>query len=214
MKKQRTKLLVGFSIAGAITAYLLAIRPWHLRWGASDEEIQMPLPGDEVKPDAGIEVTHAVTIDALAPEIWKWLIQIGQGRGGFFSYDCLENLFGLDIHNVEEIKPELQTLKVGDFIRSAHKGWLGGKFDDKAGWFVVRMQPNEALVLRDEIERGSWSFVLKPINENETRLIVRARGKKPRKLTTKLFHYGLFEPAHFIMERRMLLKIKELAERK
>lgn len=214
MNRKLKTTIIGFSAAVSLAAYLLAIRPWHLRWGATDEEIEMDLPGDEVKPDAKIQVTHAITINAPTAEVWKWLIQIGQGRGGFYSYDCLENLFDLEIHNVEEIKPELQNLKVGDFIRSAHKGWLGGKFDDKAGWFVVRLEPNQTLVLRDEIEQGSWAFVLRPVNENQCRLIIRARGEKPQNLPMKFFHYGIFEPAHFIMERKMLLKIKELAEKK
>ena len=217
MERKSKRAVIGFSAAGAVggllAAYLFAIRPWHLRWGATDEELQMTLAGDEVKPDAGIQVTHAITINAPASEVWKWLVQIGQGRGGFYSYDCLENMFGLEIHNTDKIQPELQKLKVGDFVRSAHLGWLGGRFDDKAGWFVVRLEPSRALVLRDEIERGSWAFVLNPINENQTRLIARARGDKPANLPKKIFHFGLFEPAHFIMERKMLLKIKELAEK-
>lgn len=212
MERKLKQTIVGFSAAGALAAYFLAIRPWHLRWGATDEEIKMALPGDDVKPDAGIQVTHAITINAPASEIWKWLVQIGQGRGGFFSYDCIENMFGLEIHNVDEIKPELQDLKVGDFVRSAHKGWLGGRFDDTAGWFVVGLEPNRALVLRDEIERGSWAFFLNRIDENQTRLIARARGGKPRNLSLKLFHLGIFEPAHFIMERKMLLTLKQRAE--
>jgi len=214
MDKKLKQAILGFSAigAGALGAYLGVIRPWHLRWGATDEEIQMNLPGDEVKPDAGIQVTHAVTIDAPATEIWKWLAQIGQGRGGFFSYDCLENAFNLEIHNVDEIKPELQDLKVGDFVRSAREDWLGGKYKDITGWFVVRLEPTRALVLRDEVEQGSWSFILNPIDENQTRLIARARGSKPESLTLKLFHFGFFEPAHFVMERRMLLTLKRLAE--
>lgn len=214
MRSKLNKAVVYLSVAGAgaLAAYFFAIRPWHLRWGATDEEIKMALPGDEVKPDAGIQVTHAVTVNAPASGIWKWLVQIGQGRGGFFSYDWLENAFGLEIHNLYEIKPELQDLKVGDFVRSAHKGWLGGKFDEKAGWFVVGLEPNRALVLRDEIEQGSWAFVLNPVGENQTRLIARARGDKPQNPVMKLFHFGIFEPAHFIMERKMLLTLKRLAE--
>lgn len=133
------------------------------------------LPGDEIKPDADIQVTHAVTIDAPASEVWMWLVQIGQQRGGFYSYDWIENLFGLQIHNTEEVKPEWQTLKVGDFVRSAHRGWLGGRYKNLTGWFVVRMEENHALVLRDEIEHGSWAFILNHIDENKTRLIIRAR---------------------------------------
>jgi hypothetical protein len=199
--------------AGALAAYSLLVRPWHLRWGATDTEITEPLAGDDVKPDAANRITHAVTINAPPREVWKWLVQIGQGRGGFFSYDWLENLIGLDIHNSTEIVPQFQNLKVGDFIRGAQEGWLGGRFDHKAGWFVVEMEPERHLILRDEIEHGSWAFILRPIDENRTRLIIRARGDKPTGLPLKLFNYAMFEPAHFVMERKMLLTLKELAER-
>ena len=97
------KTVLGLTAAGAACAFL--VRPWHLRWGASEEELVMPLPGDDVKPGAGVSVTHAVTIDAPPENVWKWLVQIGQGRGGFFSYDFLENLFDLDIHNVYDLRP-------------------------------------------------------------------------------------------------------------
>lgn len=209
------KTMAGLAVAGglgAIAAYTYKIRPWHLRWGATDEELTETLPGDEVKPDAGIQVTHAITIDAPAADVWKWLVQIGQDRGGFYSYDWLENVFGLQIHNTDEIKPVWQELKVGDFVRSAHDEWLCGKFKDKAGWFVMRMDENRALVLRDEIEHGSWAFILKPVGETKTRLIIRARGSKPANLPLKFFHYSFFEPAHFIMERKMLLTLKKRAE--
>lgn len=199
--------------AGLLAAYGLAIRPWHLRWGATDEELTEALPGDEVKPDAGIQVTHAVTINAPPSYVWKWLVQIGQGRGGFYSYDHVENLIGLDIHNVDEIRPELQHLSVGDFIRSAHEGWMGGRFDNLAGWHVVTLEPERVLVLRDEIEFGSWSFILRPNERNGTRLIARGRGDKPMSVGRQIFHFSVFEPAHFIMERKMLLTLKQRAER-
>ena len=208
--------IAGLAAVGGIGAlaasYAFAVRPWHLRWGATGEELTETLPGDEVKPDAGIQVTHAITINAPAEMVWKWLVQIGQDRGGFYSYDWLENVFGLQVRNTDEIKPEWQELKVGDFVRSAHKGWLGGRFDDTAGWFVVGLEPNRALVLRDEIEKGSWAFILKPIGENQTRFIVRVRGDEAASFSRKLLNYGLFEPAHFIMERKMLLTLKEKAE--
>jgi hypothetical protein len=212
-----TNLLKTFAgaaaLSGALAAYNYKIRPWHLRWGATDAELTEILPGDEVKPDAGIQVTHAITIDAPAETVWKWLVQIGQDRGGFYSYDWIENIFGLQIHNTGEIKADWQRLKVGDFVRSAHTDWLGGRFKNKAGWFVVRMEENHALVLRDEIEHGSWAFILKAVDAgSKTRLIIRARGDQPASLPMKLFNYGFFEPAHFIMERKMLLTLKKRAE--
>ncbi len=103
-----TKLLrnigIGLTAAGVgalVAGYTFAVRPWHLRWGATDEELTETLPGDDVKPGAGIQVTHAVTINAPAEEVWKWLVQIGQERGGFYSYDWVENIFGLQIRNTD-----------------------------------------------------------------------------------------------------------------
>jgi hypothetical protein len=197
---------------GAAAAYAGFVRPWHLRWGASNEELTEPLPGDEIMPDAEIQVTHAITVNAPASEVWKWLLQIGQGRGGFYSYDEIENLFGLDIHNLEEIRAELQQLKVGDFIRSAPTQWLGGRFRDVTGWFVVGIESERYLVLSDEIEHGSWAFVLQPAGVGTTRLIARVRGPGRTTFVGKLLHYTLFEPAHFVMERKMLLTLKRLSE--
>jgi len=214
MRKASIFGILGGAVAAgaALLAYERLVRPWHLRWGTTGEEDTETLPGDDVKPDAALQVTHAITIEARPDDIWKWLVQIGQDRGGFFSYDWLENAFGLGIHNVDALMPEYQHLKVGDFVRSAHRGWLGGRFDEKAGWFVVRLEPARTLVLRDEIEHGSWSFILRPIEDGRTRLIIRARGDRPDSLGNKLFYYSFWEPAHFIMERKMLLTLKEKAE--
>lgn len=213
-----TRTAIGLAAAGGIgaliAAYVAKARPWHLRWGATDEELTETLPGDEVKPDATNQVTHAITIDAPPERVWQWLVQIGQNRGGFYSYSFLENMFGLRIHNADEIHQDWQGLTEGDFIPSAPPDWLGGKYVDKAGWFVVRIEPNHALVLRDEIEHGSWAFILKPLADNKTRLIARARGNKPETATGKAFFYGFFEPAHFIMERKMLMTLKDNAEGK
>src|SRR4051812_23088582 len=76
----------------AAAVYALLVRPWHLRWGATDEEAGEPLPGDDLRSDANVVATHAITIDAPAADVWPWLVQIGRGRGGFYSYTWLENL--------------------------------------------------------------------------------------------------------------------------
>lgn len=216
MKKNLFKTAAGLAMVGGIgalaAAYNYKIRPWHLRWGATDAELTESLPGDDVKPDAEIQTTHAITINAPAADVWKWLVQIGQGRGGFYSYDWLENLFCLEIHNTDKINAKWQELRIGDFVRSANTEWFGGKYKDLTGWFVVEMEKDRALVLRDEIENGSWGFILKPIDENQTRLIARVSGNKPPNLPMKIFNYGFFEPAHFIMERKMLLTLKQRAE--
>lgn len=216
MENKMKKAAIGAAAVGGIgalaAAYVFGVRPWHLRWGATDDELTAWLPGDDVKPDADIQVTHAITIAAPPESVWRWLIQIGQDRGGFYSYDWLESLVGLDIHNTDEIRYEWQDLKLGDFIRGAPEGWMGGRFDDTAGWHVIGIEPYRYLILRDEIEHGSWSFVLKQLNDGSTRLIVRARGDRGDSFMEKLYSYGFFEPAHFLMERKMMLTIKERAE--
>jgi hypothetical protein len=84
----------GLATAAVAASYAFLIRPWHLHWGATDEEVKEPLPGDEVVSHPRLEATHAITIDAPASDIWPWLVQMGQNRGGFYSYTWLENLVG------------------------------------------------------------------------------------------------------------------------
>lgn len=212
LKNSMLSLAAVGGLGTLAAGYLFVVRPWHLRWGATDAELKERLPGDEIKPDARLQITHAITIDVPPEIVWKWLVQIGQNRGGFYSYDWIENLIDLQIHSAEEIKTEWQELQVGDFVRGAHKGWLGGKFDEKAGWNVVGLEPNKSLVLLEASGKGSWAFILKPIEENKTRFLIRARSDQPVSFGEKLFHYGFMEPAHFFMERKMLLTLKERAE--
>jgi hypothetical protein len=103
----QNKLCVG-QLATVVGGYLL--RRQGLRWGATDQEVHKPLPGDEIVPHPMLETTHAVTVQASAGEMWPWLVQMGVGRGGLYSYDWLENLADLDVHSAEEIVPELQDL--------------------------------------------------------------------------------------------------------
>ncbi len=195
--------------AGA--AFALVARPWYLRWGATDEEVTRGLPGDDLAKDSAVGSTRAVTIRAPVEDVWPWLVQIGYGRGGFYSYDGLENLFVRLLRgtpgyrSARTILPEHQRLSPGDFIPSAPPDMLGGRLAAVAGWKVLAIEPNRALVLE-----GWGAFVLEPRGECATRLIVRSRGAGP---WGRLAHYLFWEPAHFVMERRMLLGIKERAER-
>ncbi len=198
-----------------LAAYLLALRPWHLKWGASEDEVSQPLPGDDLIPEPQTESTRAITINAPATTVWPWLVQIGQGRGGFYSYDWLENLFGLNIHSANRIIPQWQALNIDDIVRLTPEG---------AEMSVATIEPNRALVLRAidpstkrPVDRDkptywdfTWAFVLHELDERSTRLVVRARGDyKPASLTVLGF---LLEPIQFVMERKMLLGIKQRAE--
>lgn len=199
------KVGAGLAVAGAgaLAAYVWAIRPWHLRWGATDEEVEGQLIGDEVAPSPKLKATHAITINAPATDVWPWLVQMGQTRGGFYSYTWLENLVGCHMRNADEIDPDWQELKVGD------KVWLHPKAPPVE---VHHIEPGQAIVLK-----GWGAFVLQPIDEKTTRLIIRSQGDYNPDLKNPILNFFLwrvvFEPAHFIMERKMLLGIKARAEK-
>lgn len=202
------KLMIGAGLSalaatGAVATYAYGIRRWHLRWGATDEELNQSLIGDELVPHPKLKATHAITINAPAADIWPWLVQMGQHRGGFYSYTWLENLVGCHMRNAIEIVPEWQDLKVGD------KVWLHPKAPPVE---VAAIEPGRAIVLKP------WgAFVLQPIDEKTTRLIIRSQGDYEPDLRNHVLNFLLwrvvYEPAHFIMERKMLLGIKERAEK-
>ena len=170
----------------------------------------MSLPGDELVPEAHYRMDHAVVVHAPADSVWPWVVQIGQDRGGFYSYDGLERLIGDDVRNADRIHPEWQERRVGDLVRATQRGYLGGRLGSDLGWRVAQLEPGRALVLEN------WgAFVVIPVDEHTSRLHVRLRGPgTPSLLGVVLGPANLlvFEPAHFIMERRMLLGIRDRAE--
>lgn len=197
-KKRTAGLLRPLAILGAVLpwAYALVVRPWHLRWGATDEEVGKPLPGDELVPNPAIESTRAITVNAPVEEVWPWLAQIGQDRGGFYSYEWLENLAGCRMRNADSVHPEWQHREVGERV------FLHPAF----GLKVAAFEPGRAIVLE-----GWGPFVVEAIDEKSTRVIIRSRV--PRRLEVLLYYLLTFEMPHFVMERRMLKGIKERAER-
>lgn len=198
-------------LAAAVAAYWFLVRRWHLRWGATSEEAGGYLPGDGIIPDPETKATHAITIDAPPEAVWPWLVQMGQGRGGFYSYDWLENLVGADIHNVDRVVPEWQDLSVGDTVRLAPSDYAVEIPDSRPT--VAVLDPGRALVLRSPVDPPTytWAFVLRPVDDG-TRFVVRLRGRERGNLGGVLLDYLFWEPAHFVMERRMLYGVKERAE--
>jgi hypothetical protein len=189
---------------------VVLLRPSYTRWGVSQKEFAARLPGDELTANARYRIDHAVTINAPADSVWPWLVQIGQDRAGFYSYAWLERAIGDPIHNAERIVPEWQTIEKGDLVRAAPSNYLGGVFGHELGWRVAEVVPGRALVLD-----GWGAFVLQPLNDSTTRLIARTRGDGEPSLTAlPMAPAGLlvFEPAHFIMQRGMLMGIKKRAE--
>jgi hypothetical protein len=180
-------------LAGA-GAYGCWVRPWMRRWGATEAELEMALPGDELDPDPRVRQTRAVQVAAAAHAVWPWIAQIGQDRGGFYSYTWLENLAGCRMHNADRIHPEWQQRSAGEIVL----------LHPASGLKVMGFEPGHALVLE-----GGWSLVVEPDGPDACRLI--ARSRVPGGIAGAV--YGLLlELPHFVMERRMLLEVKRHAE--
>jgi hypothetical protein len=205
-------------VVGDGTAYGIARRQRMTTWGATAHEVAQVLPGDEIVGPAKYRTTHAVTVDAPAERVWAWLVQLGQGRGGMYSYDWLENLVGLHMHSAESIVPELQELGAGDVVRMVPEGT-----EPPLEFVVARAEPPHLLVLgphgtREEALAGNmpyaaWTFVVRAAENGGSRLVVRFQSDfKPTPLGWLMNKYAL-EPVHFLMERKMMLTLKERAER-
>jgi hypothetical protein len=180
--------------------YLRFLRKPVLTWGATGEEADARLPGDELLEDADGVATRAVEIDAPPSAVWPWIAQMGPSpRGGAYTYDWIENLLGLGMHSVDRVLPEFQQPQVGDTL-----GYGSNRMR------VELVEPERALAWRSENGNWVWTFVLEP-RGGSTRLISRNRFRLPT-LAARLGMVPM-EPASLVMERKMLLGIKERAER-
>jgi hypothetical protein len=199
MKRTWITLLAG--LAGFLLLYGFILRPAHMRWGATDAEIAMPLPGDRDKTGRSVTSTRALTIHAPPELVWPWLAQLGQERGGFYSFAWLENLFAAGMHNSERINPAFDPLRAGDrvsYFREGPPGTYG---------IVTEVEPQRRLQMK------GWTYLLQPLENGDTRFIVRYNFEVDPSLIGRYFYYAVFEPAHFVMESGMMLGIKGRAER-
>jgi hypothetical protein len=197
--------------------YFLLGWPWLSRWGATTAEVGQTLPGDELIANPAFVTTKAVTIQASPEAIWPWLVQLGVDRGGMYSYLWVENwLLRLNVQNSNEIRPEWQSLRVGDFIRFTPADYA---LNPGPGLYVMAIEPNRALIgcfglegLPPECGKGAtWQFVLEPHGNGATRLILRSRSgdSGPAWATAAAKVAQAFQ---FYMERKMLIEIQARAE--
>ena len=197
MPTRGTRRLARILTAAGVAAPLVdhgLVRPWLRGWGATAEERSRRLVGDPDGP-ALFTNTRAVTVDAPAEEVWRWLVQIGQDRGGFYSYDWLENLAGCHIHSASEVHKEWQHREAGDPL----------EIFDGYTTPLLEVDPPRALVI------DNWgAYVIEPVDATSCRLLARSRAE--RDLSGLAYVLGIELP-HAIMERKMLLGIKERAER-
>jgi hypothetical protein len=206
MRGARKRIIGGVALATGLWAvsYPVLFRRRCLTWGATPDEVARVLPGDELLSSADIVSTRVVTIDASPAAIWPWLVQMGSGRGGAYTYDWIENLFGLGMHSANEILPQFQDVNVGDEMQ------LG---PNRPKMRVEVLEPERVFTVRFEDGTWVWIFALFPDDE-ATRLISRNRIATPNaSLPTRFFNHLFMEPGSLVMERKMLLEIKRRAER-
>ena len=189
-------LELGLGIATAvIVTYVVAVGPWQRRWGTTDRELDRPMPGDDLLRPHAATTTRAITIEGRPEDVFPWLLQIGHGRGGWYSYDWIDND---GRPSVERIVPELQRLAVGDRIEM-----LPG-----FGPIVRQIEPNHYIVSGGETD--SWCLLVEPSVDGSTRLISRWRQDWPKNVGTYAW-IAISDPGAFLMERRMLRRIRDLA---
>jgi hypothetical protein len=184
--------------------YWFPLRRWFARWGTTPEDVNRIMAGDAVIFKPTHSATHAVTVDAPPEDIWPWVVQMGYRRGGLYSYDWLDRLFGfLDRPSADRILPEFQHLAVGDKIGLGPREELT----------VAALDPHQALVLSYQAHgfEWVWQFGLYPLDENRTRLVTRGTERYSNTVGAWLF-MRVMEPAAFVMTRRMLLGLKQRAE--
>jgi hypothetical protein len=211
-----------FSLVGALgivlLLYLLVVWPWSSHWGATHEEVIQTLPGDELIANPSLVTTKAITINAPPEAVWPWLAQLGVDRGGMYSYLWVENwLLHLNVTNSDEIHPEWQNLQAGDFIRFTPKNFA---LNPGPGMYVSGIERDHALIgcfgmegtAVDCDQSATWQFVLVAQPDHTTRLILRSRMAGPPSTLTS-FVGKLASAPQFYMERKMLLGIKERAEK-
>ena len=207
MGKQHGFLAAVMAGVGVIAVYRTHVRPWMYTWGATEHEVAGALPGDELVSPNTPRTTRAITIDAPIDAVWPWLVQIGEDRAGFYSYDWLERAVGTAIHNASSVHPEWQELRVGDTV------WLARRYGEAARQVVAAIEPENYLVLmspadyarvqRGEKATGAWAFHVRRTG-SWTRLLARGSGD--------VVGHALFDIPHFVMEQKMLRGIRDRAQ--
>ena len=204
----RRALVLPAALAVAAVGTVAARQGW-LHWGATDDEVAAALPGDDLVDHPDLVATRAVTVAAPPERVWPWVVQMGQGRGGLYSYDALENLVGCAMHSADRVLPEFQQLAVGDSFR----------LHPEVGLQVALVEPGHDLVLSGGVPMGeaappydfSWAFVLRGTAGGPTRLLVRERYGY-----TQWWSRLLVEPVEMVswlMSQKMLRGIRDRAER-
>ncbi|MFC2036029.1 hypothetical protein ACFLUJ_07935 [Chloroflexota bacterium] len=212
------------AICGGSFMFVLLIlpflRPKYRKWGSNEEELQEELPGDELVNNVKGWYNHAITINATPADVWPWIVQLGQNKGGFYSYELLENIVGSKIHNADNIVPEFQNTVIGDKVAMTPKAapYIVATIESGQAFVLqlrVNLQTQESVdntqPLPNKYQDSSWVFFLGETSEGTTRLISRSRNDWNQS-KTNTFIYSMFGVISQAMDRKMLKGIKKRAE--
>ncbi len=194
-------IVASFGVGVAFRFY----RRWHLRWGATDAEAHGRYDGDELIVHPRFAPTRAVTINAPPDHVWPWIVQIGLGRAGFYSYDILDNL---GRPSATEILPQWQHPEIGDL--AAPMSPFTKSPTDANAFRVAGVEVNRQLIWQQKL--STWVWVLEPIGEHRTRLVTRIRARYDWSDPLAIIWLLLMELGDFPMMRKQLLGIKQRAE--
>lgn len=193
-------------IAGAtvilLIFYFFVFRPKHLRWGATNEEVNAKMPGDEIVKTVHFNATRAISIHSSPEKIWKWIIQIGSKRAGWYSIDWIDNG---GVESSKEILPEFQKIEPGYFVPFTP--------DQKNGMWVKEFRESEYILWIDKEGNATWLWYLKKISETETRLITRLRTRY-KFMSIWIIYYIIYDFGDIVMMKKCMKGIKERAEKK
>ncbi len=190
-------ILVLFII---IHLYVTLLRPWQLRWGATNAEVSRMMPGDDIVEEPSFNATRAVTIKASPYDIYPWIVQMGLNRAGWYSYDLLDNL---GRKSVEEILPIFQNAQVGTLIPMSP--------DNNYGIWVKEFETNGWMLWWDKKGDTTWAWGIYPEGESHSRLVTRIRLKY-KWVSLEIIFNVLIEFLDILMMRKCMLGIKRRAE--
>ncbi len=204
----------GLALTGAVLCSWPLSRRWLKDWGARVQERDRTWPGDRFVSPNHDTYTRAITIRAPADTVWRWIVQFGLGRAGFYSYELLERVVGIPVVNVESIEPTLQSLAVGDEIRLHPKAPGIPVGDLQSGRHIcLGVLPESTSTSIPSEPARSWSMYIEPMTADACRLLLRGCIEPLLDATwLKRLAFALEEPVDFVMEQRMLRTVKRLAE--
>jgi len=202
-ERQVLRGLADVAVASPLFLTAPLYRSRHLRWGATDEEVAGPMPGDEIVTTTSFNATRAISIDAPPDQVWPWIVQIGFGRAGFYSYDLFDNL---GRPSAERILPEYQNPWPGDWVPMA------GKVNETTAFKIAGFEPAQWMLWQKP--ESTWAWKLEPLDDGGTRLITRLKAHYDwNEPASALLTVVLFELGDFPMMRKLLLGVKERSER-